>query len=94
DEDENTVMCDASQPAANPLSMDYLTIDCSSPNARNDSVLELRIGEFNQNFEEQKLDEYEINIEDLIDRIEADHINRKLRFIQVVPFQFIKLVLN
>ncbi|CAF4628269.1 unnamed protein product, partial [Rotaria sp. Silwood1] len=57
--------------------MDYLTTDCSPPNTRNDSVLELRIAEFNQNFKEQKLNEYEINIEDLIDRIEADHINRK-----------------
>ncbi|CAF4103056.1 unnamed protein product [Rotaria sordida] len=43
----------------------------------NDSVLELRISEFNQNFEEQKLDEHEINIEDLIDQMEANNFNRK-----------------
>ncbi|CAF1507615.1 unnamed protein product, partial [Rotaria sordida] len=37
----------------------------------------LRIGEFNQNFEEQKLDEHEINIEVLIDQMEANNFNRK-----------------
>ncbi|CAF1368595.1 unnamed protein product [Rotaria sordida] len=76
-EEEDTILCDAGQPAANLLSMDYLTIDCASSNTRNDSVLELRIDESNQNFKEQELDEHEINIENLIDQIEADNFNRE-----------------
>jgi hypothetical protein len=79
-------LCDAGQPAGNLLSMNYLTTDCASPNTRNDSVLELRIGEFNQNFEEQKLDEHEINIEDLIDQMEADNCNRKTPLYSGSPF--------
>ncbi|CAF4275172.1 unnamed protein product, partial [Rotaria sordida] len=57
--------------------MDYLGTDCVSLNTRNDSILELRISEFNQNFEEQKFDEHEINIEDLIDQMEANNFNRE-----------------
>ncbi|CAF3868163.1 unnamed protein product [Rotaria sordida] len=57
--------------------MDYLGTECVSLNTRNDSILELRISEFNQNFEEQKFDEHEINIEDLIDQMEANNFNRE-----------------
>ncbi|CAF1508535.1 unnamed protein product [Adineta ricciae] len=65
------------QPVQDALSMNYSTFNGASPNTRKESVAESHFDECSESDEGHKLDEHEINIEDLIDEIDIDDFNRK-----------------
>ncbi len=57
--------------------MDYLSTHCALSDTKDDFASELRKNESNDNFNDEEVDEYEMNIEDFIDHMDADNLNRK-----------------
>ena len=75
-EEEETNSHDDKQTVVNSVSKDNLSTHSVSIDAGADSESEIPTSEFNNNFNNDEIDEYDMLIEDFIDQLDADNNNR------------------